>query len=125
MGRQVEAVADYEKTLQLNPGFVRAWDNLAWLLATSDKKEIRDPQRAITLSAKACELSEFKDWTCLNTLATCSSENQDFESAVKWAKAARAIAPAAEHLELDQVVSTYESKVQSKRVATKPGGAIR
>lgn len=124
-GRQVEAVADYEKTLQLNPGFVRAWDNLAWLLATSDKKEIRDPQRALTLSAKACELSEFKDWTCLNTLATCSSENQDFESAVKWAKAARAIAPAAEHLELDQVVSTYESKVQSKRVVTKPGGATR
>ncbi len=125
VGRQVEAVADYEKTLQLNPGFVRAWDNLAWLLATSDKKEIRNPERAITLAAKACELSEFKDWTCLNTLATCSSENHDFESAVKWAKAARAIAPAAEYPELDQIVSTYEAQAQSKRMATKSGGTIR
>ena len=125
VGRQAEAVADYEKTLQLNSGFVRAWDNLAWLLATSDKKGIRNPERAITLAAKACELSEFKDWTCLNTLATCSSENQDFNSAVKWAKAARAIAPAAEHLKLDQIVSTYEAQVQSKRIATKPGGTVR
>ncbi len=125
MGRQVEAVADYEKTLQLNPGFVRAWDNLAWLLATSDKKEIRDAQRALKLAAKACELSDFKDWTCLNTLAMCSSENQDFDSAVKWAKAARAIAPAAEHSELDQVVSTYETQVKSKRIATKTGGQFR
>lgn len=125
MGRQVEAIADYEKTLQLNPGFVRAWDNLAWLLATSEKTEIRDPQRAITLAAKACELSEFKDWTCLNTLATCSSENQDFRSAVKWAKAARAIAPVAEHSELDQVISAYEAKVRSKQIATKPRGTIR
>lgn len=125
VGRQTEAVADYEKTLELNPGFVRAWDNLAWLLATSDKKEIRDPERAITLAAKACELSEFKDWTCLNTLATCSSENGDFDSAVKWAKAARAIVPAAERLELDQIVSTYEAQLQSKQIATKPGGTLR
>ncbi len=125
MGRPIEAVADYEKTLQLNPGFVRAWDNLAWLLATSDKKEIRDPERAITLAAKACELSEFKDWTCLNTLATCSSENNDLASAVKWAKAARAIAPAAEHPELDQLISTFESQLKSKRIATRPGGTVR
>lgn len=125
MGRQAEAVVDYEKTLQLNPGFVRAWDNLAWLLATSENKRIRDPERAIQLAAKACELSEFKDWSCLNTLATCSAENQDFESALKWAKAARVIAPENEHSELDQLVSTYEARSRSKRHAAKPGASVR
>ena len=120
IGRHAEAVQDFEKTLQLNPGFVRAWDNLAWLLATTENKNIRNPERALTLAAKACALSEFKDWTCLNTLAICSSENQDFKSAVKWAKAARAIAPATEHPELDQIVSAYEAHMQSKRIATKP-----
>ena len=125
MDQDTEAMADYEKTLQLNPGFVRAWDNLAWLLATSDNKKVRDPERAVKLGTQACELSEFKDWTCLNTLATCCAENQDFDAAVKWAKQARAIAPEADRKELNQLVAAYEARLKSKRVAGKPGGSVR
>ena len=125
MDRDAEAVDDYEKTLQLNPGFVRAWDNLAWLLATSDNRQVRDPERAIECATKACEFSEFTDWACLNTLATCCAENQDFDAAVKWIKQARAIAPEADRKELDQLVTAYETRLKSKRVSGKPGGSIR
>ncbi|MEJ7590980.1 MAG: tetratricopeptide repeat protein [Planctomycetaceae bacterium] len=125
MDQDTDAVADYEKTLELNPGFVRAWDNLAWLLATSDNKTVRDPERAVKLATKACELSEYKDWACLNTLATSCAENQEFDAAVKWARQARAIAPEADRKELDQLVAAYEARVKSKRVARKPGGSVR
>ena len=125
MGQDTDAVADYEKTLQLSPGFVRAWDNLAWLLATSDNKKVRDPKRAVELATHACELSEFKDWTCLNTLATCCAENQDIDAALKWATQARLIAPEADHEELDQLVAAYEARLKSKRIAGKSGGSVR
>ena len=125
MDQDTDAAADYEKTLELNPGFVRAWDNLAWLLATSDNKKVRDPERAVKLATKACELSEYKDWACLNTLATCCAENQEFETALKWARQARAIAPAADRKELDQLVTAYEARIKSKRIAGKPVGSVR
>ncbi len=125
MGRDAEAVADYEKTLLLNPGFVRAWDNLAWLLATSDHKNVRDPERAIAIATKACEISEFKDWTCLNTLATCCAENQDFATAVKWAQQARTLAPQSDRKDLDQLVTAYEARLKTRRVSTQPGRSVR
>ena len=125
MGQETDALADYEKTIQLSPGFVRAWDNLAWLLATSDNQKVRDPERAVKLATKACELSEFKDWTCLNTLATCCAENQDIDAALKWARQARLIAPEADRKELDQLVAAYEARLKPKRVVGKPGGSVR
>ncbi|MBC7967625.1 MAG: tetratricopeptide repeat protein, partial [Fuerstia sp.] len=125
LNQDTEALADYEKTLELNPGFVRAWDSLAWLLATSDNQKVRDAKRAVSLATKACELSEFKDWSCLNTLATCHAENQEFDAALKWAKQARAIAPEADRKELDQLVATYESRLKSKRMSVKPAGSVR
>jgi len=125
LDQHTDAVADYEKTLRLNPGFVRAWDNLAWLLATSDNKKVRDPERAVKLATRACELSEFKDWTCLNTLATCCAENQEFDAAMKWAKQARGIAPEADRKKLDQLVAAYETRLKSKRMTGKPGGSVR
>jgi len=125
MDRDAEALADYEKTLLLNPGFVRAWDNLAWLLATSDHKKVRDPARAIQLATKACELSDFKDWNCLNTLATCCAENKDFKAAVSWAKQARELAPASDRTELDALVTAYESRLKAARVSARPGKSVR
>ncbi len=125
IGQDSEAVADYEKALELNPRFVRAWDNLAWLLATSEYKKVRDPARAVKAATKACELSKFEDWTCLNTLATCSAEHRDLEAAVKWARKAREFAPEQEHAQLDQIVHTYETQLKTKRVTTSPGGSRR
>lgn len=124
LNQDTDAAADYEKTIELNPGFVRAWDSLAWLLATSDNKKVRNPERGIKLATKACELSEYKDWSCLNTLATCYAENNDFDAAVKWARKARAIAPEADRKELDQVVAAYEARMKSERMSVKPAGSV-
>jgi tetratricopeptide (TPR) repeat protein len=125
LNQDTEALADYEKTLELNPGFGRAWDSMAWLLATSDHKKVRDPKRAISIATRACELSEFKDWSCLNTLATCYAENQEFAAALKWAKQARSLAPEADRKELDQLVAAYETRLKPKRTSAKPTGRVR
>ena len=125
MGQDLEAVADYEKALELKPGFVRAWDNLAWLLVTSEHKKVRDPERAVKVATKACELSKFQDWSCLNTLATCCAEHQDFASAVKWARKAREIAPEQDHGQLDQIIHAYETQLKTKRIATSTSGSPR
>jgi tetratricopeptide (TPR) repeat protein len=115
LGKEADAQADYERALALNPGFVKAWDNLAWLLATSENPEIRDAVRAVTVAKKACELTDYKDWSCISTLAAAYAEAGDMEQAASWAKQSREIAPDEQHSELDQLVQTYESRRLSRR----------
>jgi len=84
LGRQVEAVADYEKVLKLRPKDAGTMNNLAWVLATSPDEKLRDGRRAIEMATEACELTEYKQAHILSTLAAAYAETGDFDSAVKW-----------------------------------------
>ena len=59
-GKQAKAIADYEKALKLNPDDPGILNNLAWVLATSPKKKLRDGKRAVELATKACKLTDHK-----------------------------------------------------------------
>jgi len=69
VGRQQEALADYEKALALEPKDDGILNNLAWLLATSPDEKLRDGARAIRLATQACELTDWKAPHILSTLA--------------------------------------------------------
>jgi hypothetical protein len=66
---------------------------MAWLLATCPDETYRDPNRAVELATKACELGRWKNAGHIDTLATACAESGDMESAVKWQTRAVELAP--------------------------------
>ena len=88
VGRQAEAVADYEIALKLSPKDYGILNNLAWVLATSPDAKLRDGKRAIELATEACEVTEYKLAYILSTLAAAYAESGDFPTAIEWSSKA-------------------------------------
>lgn len=88
IGRQAEAVADYERALKLEPRDSGVLNNLAWVLATSPDDKVRDGERAVKLAKTACEVTQYKLPHIISTLAASYAESGDFETAVKWSQKA-------------------------------------
>jgi tetratricopeptide (TPR) repeat protein len=92
----VGAIADYEKSLKLVEKDLEKSDldysgllnNLAWVLATTTKDELRNGKRALELGLKACEATEYKQAHILSTLAAAYAESGDFDNARKWSEKA-------------------------------------
>ncbi len=49
---------------------------LAWLRSTSADAELRDGAQAVLLATKACELTDWKGYDALRTLAAASAEKE-------------------------------------------------
>jgi Flp pilus assembly protein TadD len=114
--------------MEISPGFARAWDNYAWLLATCDDPVIRDTTRAVSMAKRACELTNMNDWTCLSTLAAAYAEAGDFDQAARWAEKSKAVAPAERQNEIEQLVRTYDARrtaVKSSSTAVRNRNAER
>lgn len=66
---------------------------IAWQLATASDAEARDGESAVKVARRACELSNWKDGTYLDTLAAAYAEAGDFEAAIKWQTKALELSP--------------------------------
>ncbi len=84
VGKHAEAITDYNNALKLQPDDDGILNNLAWVLATSPKDEVRDGKRAIELATKACEVTKYEKPHILSTLAAAYAETGDFEKAKEW-----------------------------------------
>lgn len=80
-----------------------ALNNLARILATADKPEMRDGQEAVRLAAKAVELTDRREPTVIGTLAAAYAEAGQFANAVEAA----------------HIAETLSSLTNRKDVATK------
>lgn len=88
VGKQAEAIADYETALKVRPDDSGVLNNLAWVLATSPDEKLRNGKRSIELATKACEVTEYKQAHILSTLAAGYAETGDFQTAMKWSQKA-------------------------------------
>ena len=93
-GDYAKAVADYSQALAINSNYADAYNNLAWLQATCPDEKYRDGQKAIENAAKACQLTEGKNWGYVSTLAAAWAESGNFWNARQWQEKAIALAPA-------------------------------
>jgi tetratricopeptide (TPR) repeat protein len=92
----------------------RALNSLAWLRATCPEAEMRNGKEAVKLALKACELSEWKNWSIIDTLAAAYAEQGDFDRAITYQKQVLQIGKSAnefdkmkEHLALYQQHRPY------------------
>jgi tetratricopeptide (TPR) repeat protein len=69
-GQVEEAVLLYRRALELGPDLPTALVDLAWLLATSEREDIRSPLEAVRLAERVAGLTSYGDATVLDTLAT-------------------------------------------------------
>jgi len=88
LGQHREAIKDYEEALQRQPEDSSVLNNLAWLLATSPRDDLRDGKRSIELAQKACEVTDYQQAHILSTLAAGYAELGDFETAIEWSQKA-------------------------------------
>jgi tetratricopeptide (TPR) repeat protein len=93
-GQVVEAVAHYRRALQLDPDLPAALVDLAWILATSEREDVRAPQEAVRLAERVAELTSQRDANVLDTLAMAYAAAGDPSRAVQTAQAALDLAMA-------------------------------
>jgi tetratricopeptide (TPR) repeat protein len=96
----------------------RALNSLAWLRATCPEAEIRNGKEAVELALKACELSEWKDWAIIDTLAAAYAEQGDFDRAIKYQKQVLQIRKfASDYDKIRQHLALYEQHTPYRDVA--------
>jgi len=82
------AIADWTRAIELAPGQPQAYNHLAWTWATAERPAVRDGPRAVQSALKACELSQWKNPSYLDTLAAAYARDGKFDEAVKWQRKA-------------------------------------
>jgi Flp pilus assembly protein TadD/serine/threonine protein kinase len=79
-GRLHEAIAEFNKEIELDPKNAGNHNELAWLLATWPDPKVRDPQRAVALAKKAIKLSP-SSRNYWNTLGAAHYRGGDWKAA--------------------------------------------
>ncbi len=118
IGDHVGAIKDYEKALEygIDSKAQRSGvlNNLAWVLATSPKDEVRDGVRALKFGQEAAELTEFKEAHILSTLASAYAEKGDFAEAIKWSTKAVELGKEEQHAQIEQLEQELKSYQENK-----------
>jgi tetratricopeptide (TPR) repeat protein len=86
-----DAIAQYEEALKIDQSSPLALSQLAWVLATSSEKGLRNGARAVECAEKADHLSGGKNAAVLRALAAASAEKGEFSKATEAARRSLAL----------------------------------
>lgn len=95
-GNDAAAISDLSTATTKAPGNYQPLNDLAWIYATSQTESTRNPNEAVRLATKACQMSQYENWNALDTLAAALAANGDFAAAKQWVTTALEKAPAAQ-----------------------------
>ena len=109
LGRYDEAISDYELTLEFDEDNSLAYNNYAWLLATCPDGNVRDGDRAVRFGERACELTNWENYSFLETLAAAHAQNGDFTAAIRRQSQCIAAAPEEQLPRLKRQLALYEA----------------
>jgi len=107
-GEFTQALGEFREADRLKPGLPLPLLGLAWLLATHPEAQQRKPAEAVRIGERLAEMSEFRSWMALDTLAAAYAAAGRFEDAARTGQKA---------LELVQAVSPTNAPAVSRRVA--------
>src|SRR5262249_14880970 len=92
LGKSAEAVAEYGEALREDPDFDGALNNLAWILATSARDDVRNGPEAVRLAERGCQLTQDRITIYIGTLAAAYAEAGRSGEAVATAQKAITLA---------------------------------
>ena len=121
-GKLEEAAGHYARSVEEDPESVRALLALAVIRVNLQLPEWHDPQRAIRLAEKACELSRREAPDALKVLAAVYAAAGRDRDAVRTAAEALRIARAADDealaKQLEADLKTYQRAVEQRETGT-------
>jgi Flp pilus assembly protein TadD len=91
-GKIEAAIQNYRQALAVDSNNPEILNNLALILATANKPELRDGQEAVRLATKAVELTGSREPIMIGTLAAAYAETGQFTNAVEMANTAVVLA---------------------------------
>ena len=109
-GQYDQAISDYTKALEMNPRDARAYNSLGWIFAAAREPRFRNGKKAVELSLKACELSDWKNGEYLDTLAAAYARMGAFENAVEWQEKALGSVELDKAIEAQQRLRMYQDR---------------
>jgi tetratricopeptide (TPR) repeat protein len=113
-GKINEAITHFGEALQLKPDWIEPMNNLAWLLAASKETTIRNPDKAVKLARRACELTNYKKTALLDTLAVAYAAAGDFSKAIETAEKALELCQSSEQ-------NTLKKEIENRLALYKAG----
>lgn len=105
-----EARRLYERALRDDQGMLWAANNRAWLAATHPDPDARDDPDALAYALYACAKSDWHNWSFIDTLGAVYAEKGDYETAIRCAGRALALAPDEQANEVRSSLAKYRSK---------------
>jgi len=87
-----KAIKALREALRVNPEMIAAYNDLAWLLATSAEPKFRNGEEAVSMGEQACKKTSFSEPLFIGTLAAAYAEAGRFDDAVKTGEKARDLA---------------------------------
>lgn len=84
------ALASFNEAVRLDAKDADATDSVAWLLATAPDAKLRNGKRAVELATRACELTDWKNGSYVDTLAAAYAEAGNFAEAMRYQQLALA-----------------------------------
>jgi Tfp pilus assembly protein PilF len=114
-GRTNEGLAEFQRSLALQPNQIDALNDLAWLMATSAHAEIRNGAEAVKFASRACQLAGNKQPILIGTLAAAYAEAGRWDEAIAaaqkahdWAVADGQKGVAEKNLQLQQLYRSHQ-----------------
>ena len=112
------AIYHFNMALQFKPDWPEALNYLAWLKTAYEKEDFYDPDGAVNLALRACELTEYKNPVMLNILSSAYAATGKLPQAIEIVQKALDLAQSAGQL---QMVSEIQGRLELyKRGQSKP-----
>jgi TPR repeat protein len=111
---EAEAIQWYRKAIEHKSASSSVFNALAWIFATSENPNHRDPVKALEYAKKAVELSEAKEAAILDTLAEAFFVNGQYDQAIEAEKKAIAVAREKDRASLKKTLEKYKEAKKKK-----------
>jgi tetratricopeptide (TPR) repeat protein len=124
IGDYDKAIADCNEAIRLDPKYATAYNNRAWYRATCPNAGFRDGAQAVRDATKACELTDWKDASCINTLSAALAEAGKFEEAIQRLQQAIDLNPKHDKEVWEKMMAEFKAG-RPYRVEPAPSSATR